>query len=43
MNRRKPALDAFAVTFEGRLFQPINDTRQRQLHRARRTVPLSER
>jgi hypothetical protein len=33
MNRWKPALNAFAVTFEGRSSQPINDNRQRQLHR----------
>jgi hypothetical protein len=33
MNRWKPALNAFAVTFEGRLFPTINDNRQRQLHR----------
>ena len=33
MNRWKPALNAFAITFEGRLFPPTNDNRQRQLHR----------
>ena len=34
MNRWKPALNAFAVTFEGRLFpHPSNDNRQRHLHR----------
>jgi hypothetical protein len=31
MNRWNLALNAFAITFEGRL--PINDNRQRQLHR----------
>jgi hypothetical protein len=33
MNRRKPALNAFAITFAGDSFQPTNDHRQRELHR----------
>jgi putative transposase len=33
MNRWKPALNAFAITFDGRLFRKINDNRRSHLDR----------